>query len=142
MYTYHGQCHCGAIKVALRSSKAASQLGARSCRCSFCKAHGASWTSDPGGQLEITLPRERLSRYTFGTGTAEFLICATCGVVPAVIWKDTDRLLGVARVNCLAESEVLLANVGQADFEGETEAKRLERRARSWTPASVRFTRG
>ena len=137
MHAYHGSCHCGAVKITLRSLKSARELGARSCQCTFCRAHGAAWTSDPGGKLEITLPRDKLSRYTFGTGTAEFLVCATCGVVPAVVWKDGERLLGVVRVNCLEASEVLLANVGQADFEGETEAKRLERRARSWTPASV-----
>jgi hypothetical protein len=135
--SYHGSCHCGAVNITLRSAKTASELGTRSCQCSFCRAHGASWTSDPDGRLEITVPREKLSRYRFGTGTAEFLICGTCGVVPAVIWEDGGRLLGVVRVNCLAESEILLANVRKADFDGETEAKRLERRARSWTPASL-----
>jgi len=137
VYAYHGSCHCGSVKITLRTSKAADELGARSCQCTFCKAHGASWTSDPGGRLEITVPREKLSRYTFGTGTAEFLICATCGVVPAVIWKDGERLLGVARVNCLEESELLLANTRPIDFDNETESKRLERRARGWTPASL-----
>ena len=137
MNAYHGGCHCGAVKVTLRTVKSAQEIGARTCQCSFCQAHGASWTSDPGGKLEITVPKEKLSRYTFGTGTAEFLICATCGVVPAVIWRDGERLLGVVRVNCLEESEVMLTNVGKADFDGEAEVKRLERRARSWTPASV-----
>ena len=137
MNAYHGGCHCGAVKITLRSSKSAQELGARSCQCSFCRAHGAAWTSDAGGRLQITIPRERLSRYTFGTGTAEFLICATCGVVPAVIWKDGERLLGVARVNCLEDSELLLANVRPIDFDDEAESKRLERRARSWTPASL-----
>jgi hypothetical protein len=137
MYAYHGSCHCGAVKITLRTAKAAEELGARSCQCTFCKAHGASWTSDPGGRLEITIPGEKLSRYTFGTGTAEFLICATCGVVPAVTWKDGEKLLGVVRVNCLEESELLLANVHPIDFDDETESKRLERRARGWTPASV-----
>jgi hypothetical protein len=58
-------------------------------------------------------------------------------VVPAVIWENGERLLGVVRVNCLEERAAMLANVGKADFDGEAEEKRLERRTRSWTPASV-----
>jgi hypothetical protein len=60
-------------------------------------------------------------------------------VVPAVIWQNGDSLLGVVRVNCLSEGELMLANVGKADFDGETEAKRLERRARNWTPTVLRL---
>ena len=100
MNVYGGSCHCSAIKVALRTSKTGAELGARSCQCSFCRAHGASWTSDPTGALEIEITGP-VSRYRFGTGTAEFLICATCGVVPAVIYQDDERLLGVVRVDCL-----------------------------------------
>ena len=140
MNTFHGSCHCGAVKITLRTPKTAKQLGARSCQCSFCKAHGASWTSDPSGSLEITIPSEKVSRYTFGTGTAEFLVCATCGVVPAVTWKNGEKLLAVARVNCLAEAEQLLAHTKPIDFDGETTANRLERRARGWTPASLHIT--
>lgn len=140
MNTFQGSCHCGAVKITLHSPKAAAELGARSCQCTFCKAHGASWTSDPNGRLEITIPREKLSRYKFGTGTAEFLVCATCGVVPAVIWKDGEKLLAVARVNCLEESELLLAHTKPIDFDGETTSNRLERRARGWTPASIQVT--
>jgi len=76
MNVYSGSCHCSAIKVALRTSKTGAELGARSCQCSFCRTHGASWTSDPAGALDIEVTGP-VSRYRFGTGTAEFLICAT-----------------------------------------------------------------
>ena len=57
-----------------------------------------------------------------------------------MIWKDGDKLLAVARVNCLEDSELLLANARPIDFDDETESKRLERRARGWTPASLQVT--
>jgi hypothetical protein len=39
--------------MSLRTSKTGAKLGARSCQSSFCRAHGASWTSDPAGALDI-----------------------------------------------------------------------------------------
>ena len=141
MNVYGGSCHCSAIKVALRSLKTGAELGARSCQCSFCRAHGASWTSDAGGALEIEVTGP-VSRYRFGTGTAEFLICATCGVVPAVIWQDDERLLGVVRVDCLQERSSFLAHAAPTDFEGEGVEQRLARRSQKWTPAAMKDAAG
>jgi len=46
------------------------------------------------------------------------LICATCGVVPAVIWQDDQKLRGVVRVDCLQERSSFLAHAAPTDFEG------------------------
>ena len=135
MNVYGGSCHCSAIKVALRTSKTGAELGARSCQCSFCRAHGASWTSDPAGALDIEVTGP-VSRYRFGTGTAEFVICATCGVVPAVIYQEDERLLGVVRVDCLRERDSFLAHATPTDFDGEDVEQRLARRSQKWTPVS------
>ena len=137
MNVYGGSCHCSAIKIALRTSKTGAVLGARSCQCSFCRAHGASWTSDPANTLGIERAGP-ISRYRFGTGTAEFLICTTCGVVPAVIWQDDERLLGVVRVDCLRERDSFLSHAVPTDFEGEREEQRLARRSQKWTPVTMK----
>ena len=56
----------------------------RACGCSFCRAHNTCTTSDPNGSVDICAADWSLVRfYRFGTGTADFLICGTCGVVPA-----------------------------------------------------------
>ena len=136
MRIYDGSCHCGAIRVALRTQKTAAELGARSCQCSFCRAHGASWTSDSAGALEIVIAGN-VSRYRLGTGSAEFLVCATCGVVPAVLWAAEGRLLSVVRVECLQERAALIAHVSHTNFDAEVLAQRLARRSHSWTPATV-----
>ncbi|HEX3350555.1 MAG TPA: hypothetical protein VHS58_20895 [Acetobacteraceae bacterium] len=137
MNSYQGSCHCGAIRVTLRSRKTAAELGARSCQCSFCRSHGASWTSDPAGALDVVIAGN-VSRYRLGTGTAEFLVCTVCGVVPAVTWESEGRLLSVVRVDCLRERDELLAHATDADFDGEVLAQRLARRSRNWTPVTVR----
>jgi hypothetical protein len=134
--TLEGSCHCGGIRIAFRTGKAPAELGARACQCSFCRAHGASWTSDPSGSLEIALAGP-VSHYRFGTGTADFRVCGRCGVVPAVTWEAGGRLLGVVRVQCLAARDALLAHERPADFETETAELRLARRARNWTPVTM-----
>lgn len=136
MTDYQGRCHCGAIRTALRSDKAPAQLGARTCQCSFCRAHGASWSSDPEGLLEVRIGGP-INRYRFGTGTADFLVCGTCGVVPAVIAETDGGWHGVVRVDCLADREAFLAAATASDYDGERVEDRLERRAGRWTPATV-----
>lgn len=137
MNSYCGSCHCGAIRTEFTSARTPEELGARTCRCSFCRAHGASWTSDPDGALEVRIGGP-VGRYRFGTGTADFLVCGTCGVVPAVVAEMKDGMHGVVRVDCLADRDAFLAAAAPSDYEGEALEARLERRAGRWTPASVR----
>lgn len=136
MNSYRGSCHCGAIRTDLRSARAPAELGARTCQCSFCRAHGASWTSDPRGALEVTIAGP-VSRYRFGTGTADFLICATCGVVPAVVAETENGWHGVVRVDCLDARDAFRAVAAPSDYDGEALGARLERRAGRWTPAII-----
>lgn len=137
MAHYAGSCHCGAISLTLHSEKSPEQLGARTCQCSFCQKHGGSWTSDPQGQVEITLSGP-VSRYRFGTKTADFLVCATCGVVSAVVGEIERQLRGAVRINCLEQSAVFLEQAAPIDFDGEILDSRLDRRAKSWTPAMIK----
>lgn len=134
MASHHGSCHCGAIATHFESAKSIAELGARSCQCSFCRQHRASWTSDPAGLVEIEA-RTPVSRYRFGTETADFLVCSRCGVVPAVVSEVDGRLLGVVRVDCLSDAELFLAQTAAMDLDGELLEARLDRRAQRWTPA-------
>jgi len=137
MNTYRGQCYCGSVKLRLETDKLASQLGARACQCDFCRLHGASWTSDRAGRLFVEIEGPT-NRFRMGTHSAEFLICATCGVPTAVIWHPQDGpLLAVLRVECMEVRPELAAHQVETDFEAETLGERLARRRRNWTPASV-----
>lgn len=137
MAHYAGSCHCGALTLEFRSGKSPAALGARTCQCAFCQMHGASWTSDPEGQVGIAFTGP-VSRYRFGTGTADFLVCATCGVVPAVTSEIDGRLRGVIRVECLEEKAAFLEEAAPMDLDGELLNDRIDRRARRWTPALIK----
>lgn len=135
----HGKCHCGNIAFALTWEPDPIAIPARACSCSFCTKHGGVWTSSPAAALEITVRDPALvSRYTFGTRTAEFHTCARCGVVPVVTSRIDDRLYAVVNVNTFEDVKPSLLRREPASFDGEGEDSRLARRARNWI-ANVRI---
>ena len=82
--------------------------------------------------------RVRLSKYAFGTKTAEFHVCTACGVVPVVTSRIDGRLYAVVSVNAFENVEPALLRRAPAIFEGENEQARLSRRKRNWI-AEVQF---
>ncbi len=82
-----------------------------------------------------------MSRYTFGTRTAEFHVCSNCGIVPVVTSRIDGRLYAVVSVNALESIEPSLLRRASATFEGESEEIRLTRRKRNWI-ANVEYVEG
>jgi len=134
-----GSCHCGNISFALAWEPDPIEIPARACDCSFCTKHGGVWTSNPGGSLKVAVEEASLvSRYAFGTRTAEFHVCSRCGIVPVVTSRIDDRLYAVVSVNAFEDVAASLLRRVPASFEQETEASRLARRKRNWI-ADVEF---
>lgn len=132
-----GACHCGNLSVVFDAARSIAALGVRACMCTFCRPRHLRWTSDPDGHVTITIADEALlSRYRFGTSTADFLICRRCGQVAAAV-SDDERPRAVINVDLLARASELSA-AETRDFDGEDVATRRARRAKSWMPASVR----
>lgn len=50
------------------------------CNCSMCSRTGFLHLIVPHADFELLTPREAMTSYRFGTGAAEHLFCATCGV--------------------------------------------------------------
>lgn len=134
--TLTGRCHCGTLSLVFNATRPVSELGARACTCSFCRARRLRWTSDPNGSVKISIAHEPdLSRYRFGTNTADALICRRCGCVLAVVSHD-EPSRAVINLDVLDQA----ASFGEAmpvDLEGEEVSDRLARRRGAWTPASV-----
>ncbi len=136
----HGRCHCGNISFALAWNPDPAEIPARACTCSFCTKHGGVWTSNPGAALEVVVRDPALaSRYAFGTRTAEFHVCARCGIVPVVTSRIDGHLYAVVSVNAFEDVEPSLLRRASASFDGEGNETRLARRKRSWI-ADVRYT--
>ena len=138
----HGSCHCGNVSFALTWEPEPLEIPARVCTCSFCSKHGGVWTSNPNGSLSVMVREFALvSKYTFGTRTAQFHICSRCGVVPVVTSKIDNQLYAVVSVNAFEGVEPSLLRRASADFDGENAEARLARRKRNWIP-SVRYPEG
>ncbi len=131
----HGRCHCGNIAFTLDWRPDPVEIPARACTCSFCVKHGGVWTSNPKGALQVRVADEALlSRYTFGTGTAEMHVCARCGVVPLSTCRIDGRLYAVVNVNAFDDVDPARLSRKPVTLEGEPVAERLARRQRNWIP--------
>jgi len=138
----HGKCHCGNIAFSLTWEPDPLEIQARACTCSFCTKHGGVWTSHPGGALQVVVADPRLvSRYSFGTRTADFHICTRCGIVPVVTSQIDGRLYAVVSVNAFEGVDPALLRRGPSNLEGEDTGARLARRQRGWI-ASVELRDG
>ena len=138
----HGKCHCGNIYFSLTWEPDPAEIPARVCTCSFCIKHGGVWTSNPSGALKIAVKDSSLvSRYAFGTRTAEFNVCACCGAVPVVTSRIDSHLYAVVNVNAFEGIDQSLLRRASANFDGEGKDSRLARRKRNWI-ANVEYVDG
>jgi len=79
-----------------------------------------------------------VSKYAFGTRTADFHICTRCGIVPVVTSRIDDRLYAVVSVNAFEGVDPSLLRRASASFDDEGNESRLARRKRNWI-ADVKF---
>ncbi len=74
-----GGCHCGAVRF---EAALADGVEAQTCNCSMCSKVGFIHLIVPESRFRITKGKDRLTTYTFNTGVAKHMFCATCGVKP------------------------------------------------------------
>lgn len=128
----HGGCHCGNIRFSLPWFPAPAEIVARACACSFCTKHGNVWASRPESHLDVAIrDADRVKHYEFGTRTAQFHVCATCGIVPLVTSRIGGKTYAVVNANTFSENTIPLRRV-PAILDDESETARLARRARNW----------
>ena len=128
-----GSCHCGNIGFELDWTPEPAQIPARACTCSFCSKHGCVWTACPTGSLAVTIRNPvAVSAYRFGTKTAAFHVCTTCGGVPIVTSEIDGNVYAVVNVNTFENVDPSLLNRSSITLDDEDGPTRLARRARNW----------
>jgi hypothetical protein len=131
-----GKCHCGNITYVLHWPGAGTDIPVRACGCTFCTKHGGVYTSHrDAGLAAVILDAGLVSRYRFGTETAEFYLCSRCGVVPFVTSAIAGNLYAVVNVNSFEGIDPACFSRAVTDFDGETTESRLDRRKRNWIPS-------
>jgi hypothetical protein len=135
---YLGSCHCGAIGFRYLTAQPPGEWSIRACQCSFCRAHAALSTSDPGGSVEFRgLGSDALQRYQFGQRTADFLLCRKCGVYLGALMESPGGMYAVINVNALQPIPALPEAVAPMDYGAESASQRTGRREQRWSPASI-----
>jgi hypothetical protein len=91
--------------------------------------------SDPHGEMNFAvLDRGSVIRYRFATGSAEFLICARCGIYVGAQMEEEGRFYAIANLRTLDRQDEFAWRSQPMDYSGEDSVARRERRARRWTP--------
>lgn len=137
MTTYPGSCHCGAVKIRLESAKQPSEMRIGRCACSFCRRHGARTMGDPAGSVEFHAVPGAVSRYRFGLGITDYLLCRKCGTYLGAIMEDEGRSIGIVNVNALDVRDTFDSAPPLHVYDGEDAARRRARRRKFWMKASV-----
>ena len=136
-------CHCGNLRLTFKTNLPPSELPLRRCLCSYCTAHGNVYTSDSAGELLVRIADEsQVSRYrnprSISDKTMYFLVCRTCGVVPAAISEIDGRDYAVVSITGGSTPDISANELVDKDFDAEDLEGRLERRKATWI-ADVRF---
>ena len=130
-----GSCHCGNIGYEFTWPGTAGDIPVRACSCSFCMKHGAVYTSHGDSRLHARIGDPTLvNKYNFGHKTADFFVCAGCGVLLFATSVIGGNEYAVINVNTFDNVERSTLKSSVTNFDGEDEGERLARRKRNWTP--------
>ena len=78
--TYHGSCHCGAVRFEVDLDLANDEI--LDCNCSVCTKKGIVHVIVPPERFRRLTLTALLSTYRFGTQVAKHTFCPTCGMHP------------------------------------------------------------
>ncbi|MGV8854668.1 MAG: GFA family protein [Devosia sp.] len=102
--TYHGQCHCGAVRFT-----ATTNLGSMGdCNCSRCRRLGWVMQSVPASDFVLERGADQLTLYQFNTGTIAHQFCKTCGIESFARGTDgKGQQVVMINVHCLDDAPAL-----------------------------------
>jgi hypothetical protein len=132
MHIVKGGCHCGNITYIAEFSDNLINYIPWACDCTFCRRHGAAYTSDKNGSLTIKIMNESLvNRYRQGSRIADFLVCKKCGVMTNVCYQGANCLYGSINIRSSDEYNLFSSSQGMRLTQLSDEA-RIQRWKDNW----------
>jgi len=120
-----GGCHCGAVRFEVL---APDEIDARECNCSICRRTGYLHLIVPAERFRITKGADRITTYTFNTGTAKHHFCSICGIKSFYVPRSKPHGFSV-NVRCLDDGAVRVMRITL--FDGEHWEKQMAKLARA-----------
>ncbi len=114
--TYHGSCHCGAVRF---EADIDLDAGTGKCNCSICSKHGLLLSFVPEEKFTLHSGEGNLKEYLFNTHKVRHQFCQTCGTEPFARGTAPDGKKMVAlNVRCLDDVDV--ASLKTTPFDGRS----------------------
>ena len=118
---HKGGCHCGAVTLNVKASKAVEVLR---CSCSICKMTGHLHLIVDEADFELTSGEDSLTEYRFNTKTAQHFFCKICGVKP--FYKPRSHPHGWSvNLNVLDQSNFETVKI--KDFDGANWERNIDK---------------
>lgn len=109
MKVFRGSCHCGQVTFEVRKPNGLDHL--IDCNCSICRKKGLLHTPVEDAEMTILSGEDNLGLYQFGSRTAKYWFCKTCGVEPFHRPRGNPHRYSV-NVRCLDDFEDILKEHG------------------------------
>lgn len=114
MRTYHGSCHCGAVRFEITTDL----TQAIACNCSICSKKGALHHRVSPQQFKLLAGEDALALYQFGTKTAKHWFCKHCGIHPFSNPRLAPEQYSI-NIRCLDDFELESTAVQLEKFDGQ-----------------------
>jgi len=122
--TYHGSCHCGAVRLEVALAAPICRL--LECNCSVCTKKGIVHHPAADDELRVVEGQENLVLYQFHTAQARHWFCGKCGIhTHGRPRNNTGRFTVNAR--CLDEFDTIRAGAELVQFDGKNHPKDTHR---------------
>jgi hypothetical protein len=113
-----GGCHCGAVRFAVLAPDA---VEARECNCSICRMTGYLHLIVGQERFRLRQGADKLTTYSFNTGTAKHYFCSICGVKSFYVPRSKPDGYSV-NVRCLDDGQMRVTSVSLFDGQHWEEA--------------------
>jgi len=110
--THRGGCHCGRVRFEV---EAPAELEVELCNCSICSMTAYLHLIVPRSRFRLLRGEDNLTAYSFNTGVARHLFCATCGIKSFYVPRSNPDGISV-NARCLDPGTVTSLRV--RDFDG------------------------
>ncbi len=106
-----GGCHCHAVRFEVLAPDA---IEAKECNCSICAKSGYLHYHVEAERFRLLQGADKITTYTFNTGTAKHHFCAICGIKSFYVPRSKPDGYSV-NVRCLDDGQVRVTGISLFD---------------------------